>query len=332
VKLLATELDRLLWEALTLRDHDWHGRDFKGRLASIRAGTGGPGAAAGGSTFENWGPPVNELYESGPAFALSSNADIAIQARWLEGLHPDYLITYPSNLGALIDHCAAHGVAFGGLREVRTTGETLPPGLRSRCKDVLGVPITDTYSSQECGYLALQCPQSGLYHVMSETVLIEVLDDAGNPCAPGETGELVATVLHNFASPLIRYRLNDHAEVAAPCHCGRGLPTLSRIRGRSRNLVRLPDGTRHWPQVGFYEYREVAPVRQYQMVQHSVREIELCLVVDRPLRVEEERALAGVAQRWLGHPFHVQFSYYATRIPPGPGGKFEDFISLVSDE
>lgn len=282
-----------------------------------------------GSTFDNWGPPVNELYATGPAFALSSNADIAMQARWLLQRRPDYLITYPSNLAELIDHCATQRIELRGLREVRTTGETLPAQLRAHCKALLGVPLTDLYSSQECGYLALQCPQADHYHVMAETVLIEILDDAGRPCVPGETGQLVVTALHNFASPLIRYQLSDHAEVGPPCACGRGLPTLARIRGRSRNLVRIADGTLHWPQVGFYEYREVAPVRQYQMVQHSLEEIELRLVTDRPLSAEEEAKLAAVVQRWLQHPFQVRFTYFAGRIPRGPGGKFEDFVSLV---
>jgi len=124
--------------------------------------------------------------------------------------------------------------------------------------------------------------------------------------------------------------LGDHAEAGPPCPCGRGLPTLARIRGRSRNLVRLPDGTRHWPQVGFYEYRDVAPVRQYQLVQHSLEEVELRLVTDRALSVDEEHRLAAIVQRWLQHPFRVRFSYFEGRIPRGPGGKFEDFVSLVA--
>ena len=330
VTLRATELDRLLWEAFTLRDHDWHGRDFSGRLASIRTGAGAIGVPPNGSMFENWGPPVNELYASGPAFALSSNADIAVQVRWLAQHRPNYLITYPSNLAELIDYCATQQIEFRGLRELRTTGETLSGQLRAHCQDVLGVPLTDLYSSQECGYLALQCPQADHYHVMAESVLIEILDDTGRPCAAGETGQVVVTVLHNFASPLIRYQLNDHAEVGRPCACGRGLPTLARIRGRSRNLVRIPDGTRHWPQVGFYEYREVAPVQQYQMVQHSLEEIELRLVTERVLSAEEEAKLVAVVQRWLQYPFRVRFTYYDGRIPRGPGGKFEDFVSLVA--
>lgn len=326
VRLLATELDRLLWEALTLRDHDWHSRDLGGRLASIRANVG---AGSESGQFPDWGIPTSELYVTGPSFTLTSNADYATQTDWIEQHRPDYLVTYPSNLGGLIDHCQRSGRRLHGLREIRTTGETLADDLRSRCQAMFDAPVVDIYSSQECGYLTLECPVSGLYHVMSETVLLEVLGAEGQPCREGETGELVATVLHNFASPLIRYRLGDHAEVGPACPCGRGLPTLKRIRGRSRNLVRLPDGTRHWPMVGFYEYREVAPVRQYQAVQYGPTDIELRLVTDRPLTAAEESQLRAIVQRWLQYPFGVRFAYFEGRIPVPPSGKFEDFICLL---
>lgn len=326
VKLLASDLDRVLWEALTLRDHDWHRRDLGARLASIRANIG---AAAQAGELQDWGMPTSELYATGPSFTLSSNADYARQTAWLARQRPDYLVTYPSNLDGLIEHCRRHGVTLPGLREVRTTGETLSDELRERCRETFGAEVVDVYSSQECGYLALECPQSGLYHVMSETVLLEILGPDDRTCREGETGELVVTVLHNFASPLIRYRLGDHAERGPSCPCGRGLPTLRRIRGRSRNLVRLPDGTRHWPMVGFYEYREVAPVRQYQALQYGPEDIELRLVTDRPLSAAEESRLRAIVQRWLQYPFGVRFVYYPDRIPPAPSGKYEDFICLV---
>jgi phenylacetate-CoA ligase len=87
------------------------------------------------------------------------------------------------------------------------------------------------YSANETGYLALQCPLSGHYHVQSETVLVEVLDEVGRACRPGETGAVVVTPLQNFAMPLLRYSLGDFAEVGSPCACGRHLPVLKEILG-----------------------------------------------------------------------------------------------------
>jgi phenylacetate-CoA ligase len=215
------------------------------------------------------------------------------------------------------------------LREVRTVGETLTPELRAACEAAWNVPIVDTYSSQELGYLALQCPESGFYHVMAESVFVEILAADGTPCAPGDTGRVVATSLHNVAMPLIRYELRDYAEAGGPCRCGRGLPTIARILGRTRNMVRLPGGAQRWPLVGFGRFRDIAPIRQYQFVQRTREAVEARFVTDRPLTGEEEARLAGVIQAALGYPFRLTFTYFEGEIPRGPGGKFEEFVSEV---
>ena len=96
---------------------------------------------------------------------------------------------------------------------------------------------------------------------MAESVLVEILNDDGTPCAPGEIGRVVVTALQNFATPLIRYEVGDYAEASAPCPCGRGLPVIRRIMGRVRNLLVLPDGKKIWPAFGSRGLTEIAPIR-----------------------------------------------------------------------
>ena len=329
VKLRATLLDSMMWAALAFRDYIWHQHDFSGRLAVIRPTTGNTGAPPGGTIQQDWGAPVNTVFRTGPSAILSLNADIATQAQWLTRWQPDYLVTFPTNLKALIEHFSSRGERLRSLRAVRTVSEIVTPALRALCLESWGVPIVDTYSSQEIGYIAAQCPDAAQYHVMAEGVLVEILDEAGAPCAAGETGRHVVTSLHNLATPLIRYELRDHAEAGAPCACGRGLPTIARILGRTRNMLTLPDGRQHWPLTGFMAFREIAPVRQYQFVQHTREEIEVRFVVDRPLTADEEGQLGRVIQAALDHPFRLRFTYFADEIPRNPGGKFEEFVSLV---
>lgn len=191
---------------------------------------------------------------------------------------------------------------------------------------MLETPVADLYSSQEVGNIALQCPEGEGYHVMAESVLVEVLDDQGAPCSDGQVGRVVISDLHNFATPLIRYDIGDMAEPGGRCACGRGLPTLRRILGRERNLLLLPDGSRHWPLVGFARFREVAPIQQYQMVQHSRSAVEVRLVCERPLTQDEETRLGDVIRGALGYPFDLDFIYFAGELPRSPGGKFEEFV------
>jgi phenylacetate-CoA ligase len=156
-----------------------------------------------------------------------------------------------------------------------------------------------------------------------------VLNDAGQPCLPGEVGRVVITDLHNYATPLIRYEIRDYAEVGPVCSCGRGLATLKRIMGRRRNMVTLPDGSRHWPLVGAHRYREVADIRQYQLIQHGVDDIEIRLLVS-PLTPVQEAAITTLAHQALGHPFKLRFSYFEHELPGTGNGKFEEFISLLA--
>src|SRR3546814_3878705 len=91
-----------------------------------------------------------------------------------------------------------------------TVGETVSAKARGLVQRAWGVPLKDSYSCEEAGYLTMQCPDHEVYHVQSENVLLEVVDDDGRPCGPGETGRVLITSLHNFATPLIRYELGDY--------------------------------------------------------------------------------------------------------------------------
>ncbi len=329
VKVAVTDLTALMWEALALREHLWHRRDFSGKLAVIRATWADWGAPPHGTLQHDWGPPVNIVFHTGPSMALSFAADVATQAEWLKRHEPDYLLTFPTNLQALIRHFSARGERPAGLREVRTISETVTPALRAACREAWGVPITDCYSSQELGYIAIQCPEREQYHVMAESALVEILAADGRPCRPGEVGRLVITRLHNFAMPLIRYELRDFAEAGAPCPCGRGLPAIARIVGRSRNMLTLPNGEQHWPLTGFDRYREIAPIRQFQFIQHTREDIEMRLAADRALTADEEERLGGVIRESFGYAFRLTFTYFADEIPRAPGGKFEEFVSRL---
>ena len=329
-----SSLNGLIWMAMTLREHQWQGRDFSQSLASIRVQVISAETTRHGASLPDWGSPVSQLFASGPSHGLNLQTDVALQAEWLRHITPAYLLTYPSNLSALLDLAEADTDQRAGLsrlRQVRTIGETLHDPVRERCRRVLGVEIADVYSSQEVGVIAIECPQGGGYHVMSEGLVLELLRDDGEPCSAGETGRVVVTDLHNFATPLIRYDLGDLAEADGPCACGRGLPKIRRILGRERNLLRLPDGRRLWPLVGFADYREIAPVRQYQIIQRSLERVSMRLVVERPLSLAEEAGLAEKLVEFLGFRFSVDFDYCAPAIPRGPGGKFEDFISEIAN-
>lgn len=319
-----TAVNRLFWSAFTLRDHLWNARAFSLRMSSIRANISKYVDA------KDWGAPVRNLFKSGEAQGIPITTDIREQLKLLRRFRPELLIVYPNNLEAFVTIWEKEGFDLTTLRHLKTIGETVQAELRSRAKTVTGLAIEDNYSSQEAGTIAIQCPTSGLYHIMSEALIVEVLNERGEPCQEGEIGRVVVSDLLNLATPLIRYDIGDYAEIGPPCACGRGLPTLKRILGRERNLVRLPDGSRNWPLVGFHQYDAVAPIRQYQLIQHKLDEIEFKLVTDAALTPEQEQRLVKIVQQSLNYPFKITVTQLRERLPLGPNGKFEEFICTLA--
>jgi len=323
VRFLTTPMVGLYWNVLTLRDHVWHRRDLSQKLAIVREGSTHARA-------DSWGVATMGLVDTGPAVSNSIHTDAAELLEWLLTERPGYLFTYPSLLAELARLALARQARMPELLEVRTVSEALGPELRDLCREAWGVPLVDSYSSSEAGYMALQCPEYEHYHVQSEGVLLEVLDERNRPCGPGEVGRVVVTPLHNFATPLIRYDIGDYAEVGKPCDCGRGLPVLKRVLGRVRNTLVTADGKRYWPLFGTRELTDKLPLLQHQFVQKTVELVEARLVVGRPLSAAEEQMIIARVQSKLPAGMRVELSY-VEQLARSASGKFEDFISEVAE-
>ncbi len=224
----ASELMQFMWRAFTLRDHLWHRRDLRGKLAAIRR------LPMASVQETNWGLATAELCVTGPAVGLHIDHDVQTQARWLIEQAPASLISHPSNLLALARWFEQTGERPPALADLRSVAEGVTAEQRDVCQRVFGVPLVDSYSTKALGYLALQCPRHPHYHVQSEGVLLELLDEHGQPVPAGATGRVVVTSLHNFAMPFVRYDTGDRATAGGACDCGRTLPVLAHIEGRAR--------------------------------------------------------------------------------------------------
>ncbi|MGH6938750.1 phenylacetate--CoA ligase family protein [Hypericibacter sp.] len=332
VRIVSSDLAQTWFRAVGLREALWQQRDFASFFAVIRKFEKNEIALPpDGEDLARWGDRRTYPFPTGPAARLSLFASVAQQADWLMRKNPHYLLTYPSNLAALAQYCRDAGMRPGNLRQLLTIAELLPPETRTIVREAWGVPIADVYSCKEIGYLALQCPaHENHLHVQSETVLLEVLDENGRACRPGEVGRVVATPLFNFAMPLLRYAIGDYAKVGASCDCGRGLPVLEQVQGRVRNMLTTPDGGRYWPSFGSRRFREIAPIRQHQFVQKSLQRLQARLSVERPLTSEEEATLRAHILTRLPVVFEIDF-VYVDEISMSAAGKLENFISEIDN-
>lgn len=328
-----TAVCQVFWQAFNLRDCYWHKMDFQAKFAAIRDVKRDQFEITRypkGLTTKNWGNPIAVLHNTGPGMLLNIRTVVQKQLDWLVRNKPEYVLTFASNAFALAEYAYHHNIELPSLRKFKTYGEVVDSKIRDMFRDAWDVPVIDMYSSEEIGYMALQCPEYEHYHIQSEGTYVEILNDQNQPCKPGEIGKIVVTPLHNFAMPLIRYAIGDHAEVGEPCPCGRGLPVIKRILGRTRNMFILPNGERHWAMNPYKFIMQVVPIRQYQIVQQTLEHIEFRLIVDNPVTPEQEDKLREVLrERYNNYPYKISFSY-PDKIERSPNGKFEDFISKVA--
>ncbi|WP_229403255.1 phenylacetate--CoA ligase family protein [Micromonospora okii] len=160
---------------------------------------------------------------------------------------PHMLTLYPSRLEDIRRTLSPQDVEQlrTNLIVINVKSEMSTQAQRDEWADFFGVPVLDEYGSEEmAGTVAAQCPEKG-YHIWEDIAVVEVVDERGVPLPDGQTGDLVATCLYNWAMPIIRYRQGDiaalHPEDDA-CSCGRSMRMLKSFEGRKNSSFTLPSG------------------------------------------------------------------------------------------
>ena len=330
LKIRTTWRAQMAWLASALRDDLWHKRDFSAKSAVIRRSSQNDAFPPHGRQHPKWGAPAGLLYCTGPAVQLDNRSTIEQQAEWLLRERPAYLLTFPSIIRELAAHFHRSRIKLPGLRSLRSYGEASSPDLAELCREAFGVDLVDIYSAAECGYLALQCPEFKQHHIQSETMLVEIVNDQGRICAPGEMGNVVVTPFHNFAMPLLRYAIGDIAVMGAPCPCGRTLPVLTRILGKARDCLVLPSGARRFAYFGARVIADIAQIVQIQVAQKSLYDLEARLVTRGSFGRENEEKLRRLLNENLGTHLHITFAYRDV-IERSASGKYLDFVNEIPD-
>jgi phenylacetate-CoA ligase len=322
---LTTDIQNVASGCASERFFNWHGIDPKSLTVRIRAAHHPDAAYPKGRRTKGW----RAGHQDSEAIDLSISTPADRQIEWLERVRPTYLATYPSNLRELAREAARRGSALR-FDAIMTFGEMTSEDMRAAIEDYFHQPPLDRYGSSEVGQIAAMCPVSLKHHVTSELVLLEIVDAGGQPAQPGTSGRIVVTPFYNLAMPLIRYELGDYGVLSPEaCACGRTLPILERILGRSRNIFRFADGSSTWPVLLSRDFQAFVPNRQFQVVQLTHTDIEFRYVPAAETQVNDLAALTAYLRSRMHPSLSVTLAPVAA-IPRSRGGKFEDCMSLVA--
>ncbi len=243
---------------------------------------------------------------------------------------PELLLSYPSILEVFADHCRRKDVKFGSLCAIITSAETLWPHQREGIEASFGVRVFDRYGSREVGDVAQECENHLGLHVGADCVLVEIVDASGQPCKPGEVGDLLVTSLHNHGMPLVRYAIGDRAAwaVESRCTCGRGLPLLSGVEGRSMDVVRTKSGQHIGGTYWTILLRSRPGISRFQVVQDTLDGIEVKYVRDGEFDPAVLEYFTGRIREKCGGDFEVSFRE-ETEITRNAAGKRRIVVSNV---
>ena len=265
-----------------------------------------------------------------PAFEMSAVRldEFVVRIRALE---PRMLFGYPSSLALIARHARERGIALDrlGIKVVFVTAERLYDAQRELIEQVFGCPVANGYGGRDAGFIAHQCPAGGM-HITAEDIIVEIVDGEGRPLPPGEAGEVVVTHLATPDFPFIRYRTGDVAALDQDlCACGRGLPMLKEIHGRTTDFILAADGTVMHGLALIYVVRDVVGVENFKIIQDDRLHTRVQLVTGADFAEESVTAIRTGMQRRLGADVEVAVERVAV-IPRENSGKHRYVVSHVA--
>jgi phenylacetate-CoA ligase len=241
------------------------------------------------------------------------------------------LFGYPSALARIARHARERGLAMDdlGIRVAISTSEVLQPEWRTLIAATFGCGVANEYGARDAGFIARECPLGGL-HITAEELIVEVVDEAGEPVADGVEGDILVTNLAGPEFPFIRYRTGDRGVLAGhDCPCGRSLPLLAAISGRANDG--LIDQQGRWIHGSAINHvvRELDGLLAYRVVQESRDAVDIALVLERPLAADSAHRLERHVRRLLGAEVRVGIAQ-VDAIPAEANGKFRHVVCRVA--
>jgi len=205
-----------------------------------------------------------------PAFEMSEHKlDDFVSA--IRTIRPRMLFGYPSAISHIAQHAEKRGQRMDdlGIKVAFVTSERLYDQQREAIERVFACRVANGYGGRDAGFIAHECAASGM-HITAEDIIVEIIGRDGRPLPAGQPGEIVITHLATRDFPFIRYRTGDVAVLDDKnCSCGRGLPLLREIQGRTTDFIVAKDGTIMHGLALIYVVRDVPGVKEFKIIQES---------------------------------------------------------------
>jgi phenylacetate-CoA ligase len=322
---------------------------YEWRTAVMDRAYGWGGAQEGVKSLHIWAadhakPPLAQRVKRGVHLTLQRRAffDAFLQfsdeermacCRLINAYRPHALVGYTGQIVDIARFVRDHpGALTWKPRTMVSAAEGLQPGQRELLQENLVDEVFLSYGSREFMSVGMECSRHIGYHVNSDNVVVEVVDDAGAPVAPGTEGRIVITDLHNAAAPFIRYEIGDVGVMGSdePCACGKPFPVLRSVDGRLQDVVHTPSG----PVSGLYITYTMRQfddwIEGYQIVQDTKQRVLVRLLTRQAFTPERLAPVTALLREGLGAGMEIDYE----RVPEltrRRTGKVALVISSIED-
>jgi len=249
---------------------------------------------------------------------------------YLEGMVKhgvEYMTGYAFSNYSLARFIKENNLQAPKMKAVITSSEKLTAEMRSVLEEVYQCKCYDSYSGLEACGLISEC-EKGSLHISPDVGIMEIVKEDGTYAQPGESGELICTGLLNFDQPLIRYQIGDRVKLSQnqQCECGRAMPIVEEIMGRTEDVIKGLDGRE---MVRFHGiFIDLPNLLEGQIIQNDLYSIKVNAVAKGKLSSEENNLIKDRLQSQLGN-INVEIEE-VKEIPRGPNGKFQAVISKIN--
>lgn len=228
----------------------------------------------------------------------------------------------------LLEQFGLDGRALG-IKNAIYTGEAFPDVQKEAVERILGCRAINEYGCSELGIMAFECPEGGI-HLSHENHVFEFLKD-GEPAAPGEPAELVVTNLNNFVAPYVRYRVGDLVVPSdRSCPCGRTMPLIESISGRTSSTIRTPSGVVVHGLFFAHLFDEQPAIDRFRVVQRTLHELRIEVTSNETLPREVLQDVERNCSKTMGEGVEVKVEQVAD-LGLVRSGKFQWLVSELDD-
>jgi phenylacetate-CoA ligase len=305
-----------LRKALYLRPYLSNGRKITDKVLRL--------SIFGQSKKKNWFQRIGLMREE----TVDSCDDIYRQIEKIRNFRPSIIQGYGSALSLIASKILEEKIDLPSPRIVFTDSELLTPFLRKKIEIGFDAPVIDIYGTFETDNIAYQCPEYKGYHIAMDAIIMEFVKD-GKIVKPGGKGEIVCTVLDNYAMPFIRYNLHDVAcYIQDKCLCRRTLPLMSMLRGRSDDYLLYPDGQKKSPMRLLGHFDQLADsISEFQLIQKKINAFDVQIVLISSVSGELKEMIKKSI--WKEFPDATVSVKFVNRIEREKSGKFSSIKSLI---